>query len=93
MSNNIVGHRPEAQLIQLDGDSSADVRPSQDLRQEAECPSEVLPTSSAVSASVGEATVMLCSPASFASGHESSGSGNRFGIESAARQQYELDRL
>ncbi|XP_017099849.2 PRKCA-binding protein isoform X1 [Drosophila bipectinata] len=84
---------PEAQLIQLDGDSSADIRPSQDLRQKAESPSEVLPTSTAVSASVGEATVMLCSPASFASGYESSGSNNRFGSEFAAREKYELDRL
>ncbi|KAH8412172.1 hypothetical protein KR009_000270 [Drosophila setifemur] len=89
----MVGPRPEPLLIQLDGDSSmAGVLRPKDIPQEPEPepPSEV-PLSS--SAFVGEATVMLCSPAGFGSGCEASGQADRFGSESAFRQQYELDRL
>lgn len=67
-------------LIQLDGESPERVR-HQDLPAEPEKPE--------VPSAISEATVMLCSPAGFASG---SGS-DRFGSESANRQKYELDRL
>ncbi|XP_016964092.1 PRKCA-binding protein isoform X2 [Drosophila biarmipes] len=71
---------PEPLLIQLDGDSAQAVRRHKDFPEEQGQPS----------AAPLEATVMLCSPAGFCS---DPGSGDRFGVESANRQKYELDRL
>ncbi|EDW45942.1 GM26902 [Drosophila sechellia] len=78
--SEVVG--PEPLLIQLDGDGAQAVRqPKEHLEQQEHSSGSVAPN---------EATVMLCSPAGFSC---DSASGDRFGIESASRQKYELDRL